>query len=169
MGRLIAVEYSSVVTLVHLKSFKNTLTFLSPWCDVHTAKMSNIQFVQRTTCRSVHKERIRKCFKCGKSCKEYVGLLVTLLNLKAFREIQNVICLDPLGAWMFVCCVVLCRQRSLRRAYHSSRGVLPCVCMCVIKKPRKGRPKVRPGLQAPVSEWICLGNNLMCFQLFEWK
>jgi hypothetical protein len=34
----------------------------------------------------------------------------------------------------------------------SSRGVLPCVCMCVIKKPRKGRPKVHPGLYAPVNE-----------------
>jgi hypothetical protein len=28
----------------------------------------------------------------------------------------------------------------------SSRGVLPCVSMCVIKKPRKGRPYVHPGL-----------------------
>jgi hypothetical protein len=35
---------------------------------------------------------------------------------------------------------------DLRLADPSSRGVLPCVCMCVIKKPRKGRPKVRPGL-----------------------
>jgi hypothetical protein len=52
----------------------------------------------------------------------------------------------PLGTWMFVCCVVLCRKRSLRRADHPSRGVLPCVCMCVIKKPLKGRPKVHPGL-----------------------
>jgi hypothetical protein len=38
----------------------------------------------------------------------------------------------PLGAWMFVCCVVLCRYRPLRRADHSTRGVLPCV----IKKPQ---------------------------------
>jgi hypothetical protein len=37
-----------------------------------------------------------------------------------------------------ICCVVLCRYRPLRRADHSSRGVLPCVCMCVIKKPQKG-------------------------------
>jgi hypothetical protein len=27
-----------------------------------------------------------------------------------------------------------------------------CMSMCVIKKPRKGRPKVRPGLQAPVDD-----------------
>jgi hypothetical protein len=29
---------------------------------------------------------------------------------------------------------------------HSSRGVLPCVCMCEIKKARKGRPEVHFGL-----------------------
>jgi hypothetical protein len=38
---------------------------------------------------------------------------------------------NPLVAWMFVlmfiCCVVLCRQRPLRRADHSSRGVIPPV------------------------------------------
>jgi hypothetical protein len=50
----------------------------------------------------------------------------------------------PLGTWIFICCVVLCR--SLRRADHSFRGVLPCVCMCVIKISLKGRPKVHPGL-----------------------
>jgi hypothetical protein len=35
----------------------------------------------------------------------------------------------PLEAWMFVfiCCVVLCRQRPLRRAEHSSIVVLPSV------------------------------------------
>jgi hypothetical protein len=48
---------------------------------------------------------------------------------------------------MFVCCVYMLYcpvsvERSLRRVDHSSRGVLPCVCMCVIKKPLKGRPKV---------------------------
>jgi hypothetical protein len=33
---------------------------------------------------------------------------------------------------MFVSCVcVLCRQRSLRRADHLFRGVIPCVCVCV--------------------------------------
>jgi hypothetical protein len=33
----------------------------------------------------------------------------------------------PTGAWMFVCCVCVCvvRLRSLRRADHSSRAVLP--------------------------------------------
>ena len=36
----------------------------------------------------------------------------------------------PLGAWMFVCCK--CCVLSLRRADHSSRGVLPTVlCHCV--------------------------------------
>jgi hypothetical protein len=30
-----------------------------------------------------------------------------------------------------ICCVVLCRWRPLRRADHSSRGVLPCVGVCV--------------------------------------
>jgi len=33
------------------------------------------------------------------------------------------------------------RYRSLRRADRSSRGVLPIlVCLCVIMKPRNGRP-----------------------------
>jgi hypothetical protein len=27
----------------------------------------------------------------------------------------------------FLCCVILCRQRPLRRADHSSKGVLPSV------------------------------------------
>jgi hypothetical protein len=50
--------------------------------------------------------------------------------------------LRPLGFWdrgfesrwghgclslVFICCVVLCRQRPLWRADHSSKGVLPCV------------------------------------------
>jgi hypothetical protein len=39
---------------------------------------------------------------------------------------------------VYMCCVVLCRYKSLRRAAHSSRGVLPCVSMCVTKKPWKG-------------------------------
>jgi hypothetical protein len=30
---------------------------------------------------------------------------------------------------------------SLRRADHSFRGVLPCVCMCVVKKLRKREAK----------------------------
>jgi hypothetical protein len=50
----------------------------------------------------------------------------------------------PLGAWMsvvFICRVVLCRYRSLRRAVHSSRGVLPCVCMCVITETPKREAK----------------------------
>jgi hypothetical protein len=29
--------------------------------------------------------------------------------------------------FVFLCCVVLCRQRPLRRADHSSKGVLPSV------------------------------------------
>jgi hypothetical protein len=33
--------------------------------------------------------------------------------------------LIPPEAWMFVCCVCMCCQRSLRRVYHSSRGVQP--------------------------------------------
>ena len=39
----------------------------------------------------------------------------------------------PLRACMLVCCVwfMLCRYRLLRRADHPSRGVLPCVQMCV--------------------------------------
>jgi hypothetical protein len=40
---------------------------------------------------------------------------------------------------VFICCVVLCRQRPLRRADHSSRGVLPCVQVYEwSQKPRKG-------------------------------
>jgi hypothetical protein len=39
----------------------------------------------------------------------------------------------PLRTRMFVSCVccVLCRERSLQRSDHSSRGVLLCVCVCV--------------------------------------
>jgi hypothetical protein len=62
-----------------------------------------------------------------------------------------------------MCCVVLCRYRSLRRADHSSREVLPCVCMCVIKKPRKGRPKIHPGLQAHVN--VMLSPQHTAFEL----
>jgi hypothetical protein len=58
---------------------------------------------------------------------------------------------------VFVCCVVLCRSRPLRRADNSSRGALPCVCMCVIKKPRKGGQ--RSGLDYKhlwMNEWMNL-------------
>ena len=39
----------------------------------------------------------------------------------------------PLRLWMFIPCVScrLCRQRSLWRADHSFREILPCVCVCV--------------------------------------
>ena len=37
----------------------------------------------------------------------------------------------PLGAWMFVFCVLL----PLLRADHLSRGVVPCVCVCVCSDP----------------------------------
>ena len=46
----------------------------------------------------------------------------------------------PPGAWMSVSLWVLCvvRWKSLRRADHSSRGVLPnAVCLSVIVKPRQ--------------------------------
>jgi hypothetical protein len=64
----------------------------------------------------------------------------------------------PLGAWMFVCCVVQCR------ADHSSRGVLPCVCMCVIKKTRKERPKF-------IQDYMCLWMKewISCFWLPSWN
>ena len=41
--------------------------------------------------------------------------------------------LIPLREWMFIFCVccVLRRQRHLRRAAHSFREVLPCLCVCV--------------------------------------
>ena len=56
----------------------------------------------------------------------------------------------PLKVWMFVSCVccVLCRQRPLRRAEHSFRGVLPgvCVCVCVCdletSRVRRSRPQL---------------------------
>jgi hypothetical protein len=54
-------------------------------------------------------------------------------SLGGLRRRSAAICLlglrvpIPLSAWMFVSCVccVLCRQRSLPRADHSSREVLP--------------------------------------------
>jgi len=43
---------------------------------------------------------------------------------------------NPSWAWMSVVSVVCC-QRSVRRADHSSRGVLPSVvCLSVIMNPR---------------------------------
>jgi hypothetical protein len=36
----------------------------------------------------------------------------------------------PLGAWMFVSCVVLCRYIPLRRADHSSRSPTVCLILC---------------------------------------
>ena len=46
-----------------------------------------------------------------------------------------------LGAWIFVSCECVIRQRSLRRADHSSRVIPSVVCpMIVIAKPRQGRP-----------------------------
>jgi hypothetical protein len=57
-------------------------------------------------------------------------------------------------AWMSVsweCCVLSGRERSLRQAGHSCRGVLPnVVCLkCVIAKPRKmGRPRPPRGCPA---------------------
>jgi hypothetical protein len=61
----------------------------------------------------------------------------------------------PLGAWMFVCCVVLCRQRGLcdgliTRPEESYRVSM---CVCVIKKPRKGRPK-GPSWTLRACEWM---------------
>jgi len=55
----------------------------------------------------------------------------------------------PPGAWMsFVCCVF--RQRSLRRADHSSRVVLPSlVCLSVIVKPRQWGGPGRLGAVMP--------------------
>ena len=51
-----------------------------------------------------------------------------------------------MGVWLFWMLSVV-RYRSLRRAYHSSRGILPSVvCLAsVIAKPRKGRPWPRIG------------------------
>jgi hypothetical protein len=39
--------------------------------------------------------------------------------------------------------VVLCRYRPLPRVDHSSRGVLPCVYKCVIKKTSREEVKAR--------------------------
>jgi hypothetical protein len=50
---------------------------------------------------------------------------------------------------------VVCCQRSLRRADHSSRGVLPSVVCCVITKPRKmGRLRPPRGFGAIEEEKV---------------
>jgi hypothetical protein len=57
----------------------------------------------------------------------------------------------PPGAWMFVLCVLcVVRSRSLRRADHSSRGVLPTVaCRCVLSRNfENGEAIDRDGLQS---------------------
>jgi len=55
------------------------------------------------------------------------------------RSLAGIVGSNPAGG-MYVCLLkVLCvvRYRSLRRAYHLSRGVLPIVvCLSVIMKPR---------------------------------
>jgi hypothetical protein len=56
---------------------------------------------------------------------------------------------------LFLYVVLSCIGRGLCDGLiTSSRRVLPGVCMCVIKKPRNGRPNVHPGLLAPVDEWM---------------
>jgi hypothetical protein len=68
----------------------------------------------------------------------------------------------PLGVWMFVSCVYMlcCPVRSLRRADHSSRGVLPCVCMHVIKKPRKvGQMSILDYKRLWMNEYVLVVQN----------
>ena len=49
------------------------------------------------------------------------------LSCRAARLLRSWVRIPP-GAWMFVCCeCCMLSQRSLRRADHSSRGVLPTV------------------------------------------
>jgi len=46
--------------------------------------------------------------------------------------------------------VVCCKEKSLRRVDHSSRGVLPSVvCLSVIAKPRKTMPWSGIGSKRP--------------------
>jgi hypothetical protein len=62
---------------------------------------------------------------------------------------------------MFVVCVV--RKRSLRWAYHSSRGVLPTgALLCVIKKPR--------GQGGHSPHWAAVPEKLIITELFDnWR
>jgi hypothetical protein len=54
------------------------------------------------------------------------------------HSLAGIVGSNPAGAWIYllpVSCVI--RYRSLRRADHSSRGVLPSVvCLNVIMKPQ---------------------------------
>jgi hypothetical protein len=61
---------------------------------------------------------------------------------------------------VFICSVVLCRQRPLRRADHSSRGVLPCVLYVWSQKPRKG-PYVPFGNDRKINEWMIGIQNMI--------
>jgi hypothetical protein len=91
---------------------------------------------------------------------------------RANREGQG---LRPLTGWdsafesrrghgcLYLLCIV--RHRFLRRADHSSRGVLPSVgCpKCVIAKPHKGRPWPEKGMKRHRKKMMGQGNNRCLF------
>jgi hypothetical protein len=56
---------------------------------------------------------------------------------------------------VFICCIVLFRYRSLRRADHLSRGVLLCVCLCVWSRNPKREVK-GPSWIISACAWIIL-------------
>jgi hypothetical protein len=127
--------------------------------DIKRVKQRN-----RETLVSEHSRREWEYFSCYSfiTCKHYWPIPVAARSIGCWdrsfesREGHGYVSL------LFICCVVVCRQRPLRLADHSSRGVLPCVCMCVIKKPQRRRP--RPDLKAvePLDGWI----NIIVYKLY---
>jgi hypothetical protein len=65
------------------------------------------------------------------------------------HSIVGIVSLNPSGGheYLSIVNVVFCQLESLRRAYHSPRGVLPCVvsAMIALAKPLKKRPCLRIG------------------------
>jgi len=59
------------------------------------------------------------------------------------RSLAGIVASNPAGGIdvCLLCMLYVVRQRSLRRADHSSRGVLPnMICLSVIVNPRRGNP-----------------------------
>jgi len=118
-----------------------------------------------------------------------VMLWTATLNLYTYLQLLSVFIHVPVTAvgWSNVCvcgrslartvgsnpaagmdtCLLLtveCCQRRLRRADHSSRGVLPIVvCLSVISKPQKWGGPGPLGAVAPWKKKIICGNNTCMF------
>ena len=114
---------------------------LSPY-RLLTASLTIHSFIQRTCYRIFYLLSIFKFACLSIIFKIYVTIVYSwrrcqwpsgLRRGSAATRLLGLLVRIPPGACMFVCCecCVFVRQRSLRRAHHSSRGVVPTVlCHC---------------------------------------